>query len=216
MEKFDILFQVCLILGFALPCLNLLVGFFDGLDGVADLDMDLNGDGGIANTFLNFNFMCFMLAVGIFGILGKVLLGQMALGLVFLIAGGSGALGYAAIYRLVFLPLSRNREKVESHTFRDLIGKDGVLILQITKEHNGTVQTTDSTGAAITYVAAATEEELEKHNNCMPLGMQVRIVDVSEEKRCCYVEKAGEKFVSVLHSQTWEGQMQHRNEEKYD
>lgn len=193
MEKFDILFQVCLILGFALPCLNLIVGFLDGLDGVADLDMDFDGDGGIANTFLAFNFMCFMLAIGIFGIFGKMLLGQMALGLVFLIAGGSGALGYAAMYRLVFLPLSRNREKVESHKFQDLIGKDGILILQITQEHNGTVQTTDSTGAAITYVAAATEEELKKHNYCMPLGMPVKIVDVQEEKRCCYVEKQEEE-----------------------
>lgn len=193
MEKFDILFQVCLILGFALPGLNLIVGFFDGLDGVADLNFD--GDGGLANTFFSFNFMCFMLAVGIFGILGKVLLGRIALGLVLLIATGSGAFGYIAMYRLVFLPLSRNREEVESHDFQDLIGKEGVLILQITKEHCGTIRTTDSTGAGITYMATATEEELEKHKNCMPLGMAVRIVDVVEEKRCCYVEEAGGKEV---------------------
>lgn len=193
MEKFDILFQVCLILGFALPGLNLIVGFLDGLDGVADLDMNFSGDGGITNTFLAFNFMCFMLAVGIFGILGKVLLGQIALGRVFLIAGSGGALGYVTMYRLVFLPLRRNREKVESHTLRDLIGKDGTLILQITPEHNGTIQTTDSTGAAITYVATATKEELGRHNDCMPLGMRVTIVDVLEEKHCCYVEEVGGK-----------------------
>lgn len=189
MEKFDILFQVCLILGFALPCLNLIAGFFDGLDGVADLNFD--GDGGLANTFFPFNFMCFMLAVGIFGIFGKVLLGRIALAVVLLIAVGSGLLGYAVMYRFVFLPLSRNRDEVESHDFQDLIGKDGVLILQITKEHCGTIRTTDSTGAAITYMAAATEEELERHKNCMPLGMQVRIIDVLEEKRCCYVEELG-------------------------
>ena len=193
MEKFDILFQVCLILGFALPCLNLIVGFFDGLDGVADLDMDFNGDGGIANTFFTFNFTCFMLAIGVFGILGKVLLGRIALGIVILIAFGSGTLAYMAIYRLVFLPLSRNRAQVESHSFQDLIGKSGVLILQITQEHNGTIQTTDSTGASITYRAAAKEEELKKHNHCMPLGMKVRIVEVVEEKHCCYVEMVGGK-----------------------
>lgn len=189
MEKLDILFQVCMILGFALPSLNLIVGFFDGLDGVSDLNFD--GDGGAANTFFAFHFMCFMLAVGIFGILGKALLGRIALGLVLLLAVGSGVLAYAAMYRLVFLPLSRNREKVESHKFQDLIGRQGILILQITSEHNGTIQTTDNTGAAITYMASATEEELKKHQNCMPLGMQVRIVEVREEKRCCYVEKIG-------------------------
>ncbi len=191
MEKFDILFQTCLILGFALPCLNLIAGFFDGLDGVSDLNFD--GDGGLANTFFSFNFMCFMLAVGIFGILGKVLLGQISLVLVFLIATGSGIFGYFAMYRWVFLPLSRNRKEVESHDFQDLIGKYGTLILQITEEHCGTIQTTDSTGAAITYMAAATEEELQKHNYCMPLGMEVKIVGVLEEKRCCYVEEIGGK-----------------------
>jgi len=192
-EKLDILFQVCMILGFALPCLNLMIGFFDGLDGVADLDMDFDGDGGISNTFLAFHFMSFMLAIGIFGILGKVLLGKLVLGLVLFIATGSGVVAYITIYRLIFLPLKNNREKVESQNFQDLIGKYGILILQITQEHEGTIQTTDSTGAAITYVAAATEEELKKHNYCMPLGMQVKIVDVSEEKRRCYVEKAGGK-----------------------
>lgn len=191
MEKLDVLFQVCIILGFALPCLNLIVGFFDGLDGVADLDMDFDGDGGVSNTFFAFNFMSFMLAVGIFGILGKALLGRLVLGLVLLIALISAAASYIVMYRLVFLPLKRNREKVESQSFQDLIGKQGTLILQITQEHDGTIQTTDNTGAAITYIAAATEEELKKHNYCMPLGMQVRIVDVLEDKRRCYVEKVG-------------------------
>lgn len=189
MGKLDILFQVCLILGFALPGLNLIVGFFDGLDGVADLDMDFDGDGGVSNTFFAFNFMSFMLAIGVFGILGKALLGKLMLGMVLLIAVGSGVLAYIAMYRLVFLPLKRNREKVESQSFQDLIGKQGKLILQITKEHDGTIQTTDSTGASITYVASATEEELKRHNDCMPLGMQVQIVNVLEEKRRCYVEK---------------------------
>lgn len=191
MGKLDVLFQVCMILGFALPGLNLIVGFFDGLDGVADLDMDFDGNGGVSNTFFAFNFMSFMLAIGIFGILGKALLGRIVLGLVLLIAAGSGAVAYIAMYRLVFLPLKKNRERVESQSFQDLIGKQGRLILQITKEHDGTVQTTDSTGASITYVASATEEELKRHNYCMPLGMQVKIVNVLEEKRCCYVEKAG-------------------------
>lgn len=191
MEKFDILFQACIILGFVLPCLNLIVGFFDGLDGVADLDMDFNGHGGAANTFFVFNFTCLMLAVGVFGIFGKVLLGRILLGLVLLIASGSGVLAYMAVYRLVFLPLSRNRSQVESHNFQDLIGKKGVLILQITQEHDGTIRTTDSTGASITYRAAAKEKELRKHNNCMPLGMRVQIVEVIEEKHCCYVEMVG-------------------------
>jgi len=193
MEKLDILFQVCIILGFALPCLNLIAGFFDGLDGVADFDMDFDGNGGISNTFLAFNFMSFMLAVGIFGILGKALLGRLMLGLVLFFALASGTAAYIAVYRLVFLPLQKNREKVESQKFQDLIGKQGTLILQITKEHNGTIQTTDSTGASITYVACATKEELRKHKDCMPLGMQVKIVEVMEEKRCCYVEKVNEE-----------------------
>lgn len=177
MERIDVIFQVCIILGFVIPCLNLVAGFFDGLDGVANFAG---------------NSMSFMLAIGVFGIIGKAFIGKIGIGFVLLLAVWLAAVSYLLMYYFVVRPLKKNRERVHSQRLEELVGKEGVLILQITGEHDGTVQTTDNTGAAITYRAAATLEELRKHGNCMKQGMKVEIVEVREEKQyhLCFVEKA--------------------------
>lgn len=181
MEIFNTICTVCIIVGFAIPLIDLFFGLFNGID--VDLGADTDMDIGIG-----FSFMSLMLGIAVFGIVGKFLTGDLFLPLVILIAFLAGILVYFLVFWFVYKPLKANRNKVLADNMEDLVGKPAEVILTITDDNFGTVKTTDSTGASIKYMAGAFDDELDRHNGRIPKGTQVAIVDVDEKRKLCIVK----------------------------
>ena len=181
MEILNTIFTVCMIVGFAIPILNIFFGFFDSLD------FGIGGDCS-ADVGVGFHFTSAMLGIAIFGILGKFTLGRMFTVLVIVLAAACGISSYFLVFKLIYKPLGNNRDKILVPDMDSLIGQEAEIILRISADSKGTIKTIDSTGASITYPAVATKEDLEKYEGYLSQGLKVAVVDVDKETKTCIVK----------------------------
>lgn len=165
------IYYCCMGVGLLLPLAHVIFNF-----------LDLDFDPGAGDLPLPFSFMALSFGVLVLGAAGKIVL---ALGggwlLSLLIGVALGVLSHLALSRFVIRPLKRNHTLAPS--IRDLRWKEGVIQLAVRPDFTGTVRVLNTAGSYVTYSARPAswvEEEL-------PIGTQVLIVEVDEEKRLCTV-----------------------------
>lgn len=204
MDALSFIFTVLILLGLAVPLLDVLLGVFGS---ILNVDFEIGGhhfgdmfnfspgaeagvDGtGDAGTLLPFNIMSLCFAMVVFGALGRLTLGLMVntlaiIGcLIGLLAVSFGA--YLALYHFIVKPLRKNNPKAIGEW--DLYAAKGRLILRITKESPGTVSLKDNTGANISYRAKAKENVLELWDGLIPQGTEVVVTDVDAGRKTVYV-----------------------------
>ncbi len=203
-DAFSYIFTVLILLGLAVPLLDVLLGVFGSILNVdfeigghhfgdlfnfsphADAGMDVSGDAG---TVLPFNIMCLCFAMVVFGALGRLTLGLMVnifavIGcLIGLLAVSFGA--YLAVYHFIVKPLRKNNPKAIGEW--DLYAAKGLLLLRITKDSPGTVSLKDNTGAYISYRAKAKENVLETWGGLIAQGTEVVVTDIDAPGKTVYV-----------------------------
>jgi hypothetical protein len=194
-EALSYIFTVFILLGLALPLLDVLLGVFGSL---LNVDFDIGGhhfgdmfeiSGGDTGAVVPFNIMCLCFAMVVFGALGKLTLSLMVntlavIGcLIVLLAAAFGA--YFAVYHFIVKPLKRNNPKAIGEW--DLYAARGRLLLRITRESPGTVSLKDNTGANISYKANAKESVLDLWDGIIPQGTEVIVTDVDAASKTVYV-----------------------------
>lgn len=187
-DGIEFVFYVCIGLGLIVPFLSLLFGFFGPLlDVELDFIDDVPADAGQA---IPLNLMCLCFSLVVFGALGRLITGLMInlyvlIGLLLLLLIVSFA-SYIVIYKYIVKPLKRNNPKALMQW--DLFGMKGKLTLRITKSSEGTVSLKDSTGAMISYKAAAQEDTLNAWDGMIPQGAEVMVVDIDTQSNTVFVK----------------------------
>ena len=179
------IFNICIIIGFLFPLLNIVTGWFGSLFGVGvDLEADFSGKG-----IFPFNIMCLSLFLVVFGALGHAARPFMAAGLpvVLLLAGCAGAAGFSywALYKLLVKRLKENDASALS--YHNLRGKRCEVTLSISGDGMGTISMRDSTGAAISFRAKIDPDLKSRMPETIPKGEQVIITEVDVPNKLCYV-----------------------------
>lgn len=188
-EKFEIIFNICIGLGIALPLLDAVLGIFSSILNF-DIDVDLGGHGASADNFAPINIMCICFSLVVFGAVGRLVEVFMIntlftigcfLGLIAISIGS-----YIVLYKFVVAPLKKNNAK--AITAWDLLGTRGTLTLRINADSQGTVSLKDSTGAMISYVATAKEDVLKIWEYEIPQGIEVTVIDVDLDKKTVFIK----------------------------
>ena len=205
-------FNICLIVGFLIPLLNLLTGWFGSFLGVgADVDLDTgydasadvgdagdmgdagdaaSGSGGKGGVF-PFNIMCICLFLIVFGAAGHALrrfITSSPLLLAVLLLFGCAVLAgfsYFALYTLIIKRLRNSDSYVIS--FNELPGKTADVTLAMTAGSIGTISLRDSTGAAISFRAKIDPELASQMPETVKAGEKVLITEVDVKNKLCYV-----------------------------
>jgi hypothetical protein len=197
------IFNICIIIGFLIPLLNLLTGWFGSFFG-AGIDMDTGydtsvdigdatavsgSDIGVKGGVFPFNIMCLCLSLVVFGALGqatKRFMTTFPLALVLLVSCILiAALSYYALYTLVIKRLKNSNSS--AITLSELPGKNAVVTLGVTSGSIGTISLFDSTGAAISFRAKIDPELAEQMNYSIKTGEPVFITDVDKNDKICYI-----------------------------
>lgn len=198
-EALSYIFTVFILLGLAVPLLDVLLGVFGSL---LNVDFEIGGHhfgdmlefsggetGGDAGTAVPFNIMCLCFAMVVFGALGRLTLSLMVnvlavIGcLIGLLAAAFGA--YLAVYHFIVKPLRKNNPKAIKEW--DLFATKGRLLLRITKDSPGTVSLKDNTGAKISYQAKAKDNVLDLWDGVIPQGTEVIVTDVEAGSKTVFV-----------------------------
>ena len=202
----EYIFNVGILVGFLIPLVTILTGWFGGAlgGGGADVDVDLDisadssvDSGGVGGSIVPFNLKCLCFALVVFGALGRLTLNLMSttlfavlwLSVCFLLA----ALAYFGLYHLLIKRLKRSDPSALS--FRDLRGRNATVTLPVSADRMGTISLLDKTGAAISFRAKIDPDLKRKMPQAIPTGEPVVITGVNMEKRLCYVSLPLNKFV---------------------
>lgn len=204
------IFNVCILVGFAIPLLSILMGWFGDffnfdadidvdLDVDADVDIDVDiGGGGDTGGFLPFNMMCLCLFLVVFGVVGNLTrrwMGSALLAVVFIAVGvGVGLAFYILLYKLVIVRLKRSTTYTIS--YGDLVGKRAEVTLKITDDSVGTISLLDSTGTFISFRAKKDPQLKDKMAEVIQKGDTVVITEVDGEDKLCYVSTSPSEFVT--------------------
>lgn len=165
------IYYCCIGIGILLPLLHVLLDF-----------MDLDFDAGASDAPLPFNMMSLSFAVLVLGACGKIVLVLGGSWIVSLAIGFIlGALSLFLLTRFVILPLKRNSPNAPS--IRELRWKEGVIQLAARPDFIGTVRVLNSAGSYAAYSAKPAPWVTEE----LPVGTEVLIVEVDEEKKLCIV-----------------------------
>jgi len=203
-ETLNYIFNICIIIGFVIPLLNLLTGWFGGFFDVGyDVDVDVPpADVGAASgappgtstnvgntAVIPFNVMCLCLFLVVFGALGHIAKLFMASPLltVLLIAAcvGLAALAYWGLYVLLIKRLKNSDSTVMS--LNDFVDKHAEVTLRITKDSMGTISVSDNTGAPISFRAKMDPKLKCQLPDIIAQGESVIITEVDNENSLCYV-----------------------------
>jgi len=185
----NFIFTVCIAVGFAIPLLNILTGWFGGfLDVGADVDLDVDASVG-GSGIIPFNVMCLCLFLVVFGATGQLaeqfmtnpLFTVLLLIACFLVA----ALFYWALYRLLIKRLKDSR--TEAMCFRNLRGQTGTVTLRIAAGCMGTISVQDSTGAPISFRARMDPDLQDWMPEVIPKGETVVVTGIDMVNKHCYV-----------------------------
>lgn len=199
LDALSFIFTVFILIGLAVPLLDVLLGFFGS---VLNVDIEIGGHhlgdvfdfgggdtGGDAGAVIPFNMMCLCFAMVVFGALGRLALPLMTsaltiiLCLVGLLMVSAGA--YLAVFHFIVKPLKKNNPRAIGEW--DLFAARGRLILRITRDSPGTVSLKDNTGANISYRANAKEDILAKWDGLIPQGTEVIVTDIDAASKTVYV-----------------------------
>jgi len=202
------IFNICILIGFVIPLLNLLTGWFGGFFDVgADIDLDIDAPpdlgadiGNDTNTgsgaVIPFNIMCLCLFLVVFGAFGHMARGFMtSTTLVVLLLLGCAvcaALSYFGLYKLLIKRLKNSDASAISYD--DLYGKSAVVTLRLTPDSIGTISMRDSTGAPISFRAKMDADLKDQMPETFASGETVIITGVDKENKLCYVSVPFRKF----------------------
>lgn len=154
----DTVYTICLVVGFAIPLITLLLG------GIFDASVDTDGDGpdlgfdfgfdigDISISLLPVSLHSICVGLMLFGAMGKILGDSLKLWMVVLIAVAVGYVGAVIIQSLI-----RTLRKVEHTTIsrEDLAGCDGHVVNTIIAGGFGSVSVTTFDGITTNYPAKA-------------------------------------------------------------
>lgn len=164
-------YYCCMGVGLLLPLLHVVLDF-----------LDLDFDAGSSDAPLPFNGMALAFGVLVFGACGKIVLVLGGSWVFSLILGAIlGILAFWALTRYVIRPLKRNH--TEAPSIRDLRWKEGVIQLAVRPDFIGTVRVLNSAGSYVAYSAKTASWVTEE----LPVGMEVLVVEIDEEKKLCTV-----------------------------
>ena len=180
------IFNVCLVTGFAIPIISLVMGAFGSVLGM-DLDIDTDTD---VDGLVPFNLMSLCFALIVFGVIGREYATYMTdmLSAVLLIALSVtiSFVAYVMIYKHVIVKLKRNNPS--AITSAEIVGSIGKLTLRVTHDSDGVVSVPDSTGAAISYRARVSEFYKLDETGRIDQGVEVVITEVDNDARIYYVQ----------------------------
>ncbi|MCB8815960.1 hypothetical protein [Desulfosporosinus shakirovi] len=184
-DTMTILFNICLVTGFAVPILSLLTGVFGSILDV-DFDLDTNHD---FDGLVPFNLMSTCFALIVFGSLGRLFAPYMintvfTVVIIALLALVS-FVAYIVLYKYVIVKLKRNNPL--AITSDDIVGAVGKLTLRITKDSDGVVSVLDSTGASISYRARVCDFYKLDDTGRIDQGTEVVITGVDKDANIYYV-----------------------------
>jgi len=200
LEILNYLFNICIIIGFLIPLLNLLTGWFGGFFEVGfDIDVDASAvDAGATadsstsvdnSAVIPFNVMCLSLFLVVFGAVGhiaKIFMASPLFIVLLLIAClALAALAYWGLYVLLIKRLKNSDSTVM--TLDDYYGKRAEVTLRITQDSNGTISVQDNTGAPISFRAMMDPELKDKMPETIKQGESVIITEIDKENNLCYV-----------------------------
>ena len=216
------IFTVSIIVGFAIPIINIVTGAFGSLfnfgtdmDVDLDLDVDLDvsvdvgvdvsvdagadaGFGGADSGVFPFNFLCLCLFLIVFGVTGNVFLKFMSSTLMvaaFIAASlAIGALFYWLMYKFVIVKLKKST--VPALTYDALRGKSAEVTMKISGETMGMVSVLDSTGAYISFRAKRDPALRDVMAEVIDKGRRVTITEVDKNEKLCYVSTSPTEFTS--------------------
>lgn len=187
----NVIFWVCAIVGFAVPVLNILLGWL-GANVDFGIETDLEFDGPFP-----FNILCACLFLIVFGALGIALEGRMTTPplavLLTLACAAAGVAAYILLYRLVIRRLKRNDPSALS--FADLPGARGEVTLRIVGDRFGTISVRDSTGAALSFRAKIDPQLRGYIGEAIPQGAKIVVTEVDLNGKFCYVSTPEESIV---------------------
>ena len=209
-QTLNYIFNITIIIGFIIPLLNLLTGWFGNFFGVGfdmdagasvdagvDADLDAGVETGVkGGAIIPFNVMCLCLFLVVFGALGHIAKGFMSsLLLVVLLLAAClilAGLAYWALYVLLVKRLKNSDSSALS--YQDLHGKTAEVTLAITADSMGTVSLKDSTGAPISFRAKMDPDLKDQLPDTIAKGESVIITDIDLEHKLCHVSLPFSKF----------------------
>jgi len=218
MLTLNYIFNICILIGFVIPLLNLITGWFgsflgagididldSSVDVSADVSIDASVDAGMdagAETnvqgggLIPFNIMCLCLALVVFGAVGHMLRSLMTFPLLtaLLLLGCliMAGLAYWALYKLLIVRLKNSDSTVMA--YKDLRGKSAEVTLSIRADSVGTISMRDSTGAPISFRAKIDPDLKSQMPETIQNGETVVITEVDLENKQCFVSLPFRKF----------------------
>ena len=198
------IFIFCLVIGFAIPLINLLTGWFGSVFGgvsvEVDVDLDASAPGAASGGgLIPFNIMCFCLFLAVFGASGQAtrqfMVGPLFTVLFLALCLVLAALAYLLLYKLLVKRLKES--DVSALSYRDLKGRTAEVTLGISGDSMGTISLQDNTGAAISF-RAKLDPDLKRHMpNTLQKGECVVITEVDAENKLCYVAVFLDKIIKT-------------------
>lgn len=224
MELLNYIFNLCIIIGFAIPLLNIFAGWFGNLldlgadadlDVDADLDMDFELDADIDleidtgtdtgaspqtsshSGFVHFNLMCLCLLLIVFGAFGHMAKSRMTTTLLTVLLLAAALAAGCLFYVVLYrLLVKRLRENDASAlSFGELRGRSGEVTLAIKGDGVGTISLMDSTGTFISFRAKIDPDLRDKIGETIPRGERVTVTDVDSKEKVCFVSPHPTKFM---------------------
>jgi len=214
------IFNISILIGFVIPLLNLLTGWFGGFFDVGvdmDFDLDVDVDLGIdvsadvstdagvdtsvgTSALIPFNVMCLCMFLVVFGAFGHMFKRFMTVPLftVLLLAGCLvlACLAYWGLYKLLIKRLKHSDASALS--LSDLRGKSAEVTLRIMADTVGTISLRDSIGAPISFRAKMDTDLKDQMPEVIQKGESVIITDVDMDNKLCYVSVPFKKFTNKV------------------
>ena len=203
-ETLNYIFNICIIVGFLIPLLNLLTGWFGGFFDVGvDMDIDIDVDvpsvdaGDVSgadtsvgnNAVIPFNVMCLCLFLVVFGALGHIarlfMANTLMIVLLLIACICLAALAYWGLYVLLIKRLKNSDSTVKK--LSDYYGERAEVTLRITQDSNGMISVHDNTGAPISFRAMMDPELKNQMPETIAQGESVIITEIDKENNLCYV-----------------------------
>jgi membrane protein implicated in regulation of membrane protease activity len=192
------IFNICLGVGFVLPILSILTGWFGdffNIDVDVDVDagFDVSADTGMGGPefggVIPFNMMCFCLLLIVFGAFGKACAGRMtSWGVTAALLAGILAVAvffYWLLYTLVIKKLKSSDSQALSYD--DFAGRRGEVTLPIREDRVGMISVKDSTGSYISFRAKIDPGLRDFIGDAIPQGETVLVTEVNAREKFCYV-----------------------------
>lgn len=207
-QTLNYIFNISIIIGFIIPLLNLITGWFGGFfdaDFDVDISSDVSADAGVdtgadadvqSAGLIPFNVMCLCLFLVVFGAAGhmtkQLMTAPLFIALLLLACLVIAALAYWALYSLLIKRLKNSDSTALA--YKNLHGKKAEVTLRISSDSSGTISVLDNTGAPISFRAKIDPDLKDNLPETIQTGEFVFITEVNEKEKLCYVSLPYNKF----------------------